>query len=61
LKSEVKKLQKKTLVEGGVSKPNVVAKDPVKEALNRAKQTGSKSDLNSAIGAYFNKAHLNRG
>lgn len=61
LKSEVKKLQKKTLVEGGVSKPTVVAKDPVKEALNRAKQTGSKSDLNSAIGAYFSKAHLNRG
>lgn len=61
LKSEVKKLQKKTLVEGGVTKPNVVAKDPVKDALNRAKQTGSKSDLNSAIGAYFQKAHLNRG
>lgn len=61
LKSEVKKLQKKTLVEGGVSKPNVVVKDPVKDALNRAKQTGAKSDLNSAIGAYFNKAHLNRG
>lgn len=61
LKSEVKKLQKKTLVEGGVSKPNVVAKDPLKDALNKAKQTGSKSDLNSAIGAYFQKAHLNRG
>lgn len=61
LKSEVKKLQKKTLVEGGVSKPNVVAKDPVKDALTKLKQTGSKSDLEGAYAAYFQKAHLNRG
>lgn len=61
LKSEVKKLQKKTLVEGTASKPNVVAKDPVKDALTKLKQTGSKSDLEGAYAAYFQKAHLNRG
>lgn len=55
LKTEVKKLEKKTMVEGG-NKSTVSAKDEVREAINNLKTTGSKKATEDAVKAYFKKA-----
>lgn len=58
LKAQKKELEKKTFIEGSSSKAVKTAEDPVRSALDRAKSTGSKRDIEAAAHAYFRKAHL---
>lgn len=58
VKAKAKELEKKTFVEGASGKPAQSVKDPVRSAIEQAKQTGNKRDVQNAIAAYFNRAHL---
>ena len=52
LKSQVKKIEQKTFVEGG-GKPVSAPLNPVRKAVEQFKTTGSSSDAKSAMGAYL--------
>lgn len=54
LKTKVKDLQKKTMVEGG-QKSQSVSKDDLRDSIDELKKTGSKTAAKSAVGAYFKK------
>lgn len=54
LKTKVKDLQKKTMVEGG-QKAQAVQKDDLRESIDELKKTGSKKALSSAVSAYFKR------
>ena len=54
LKTKVKDLQKKTMVEGG-QKPQATQKDDLRDSIDDLKRTGSKTALRSAVSAYFKK------